>query len=507
MGCQFLGVVKGFSVSTNTQMARSRPVRGSTSFGSTLTDGRGSSTALYAKEKALKKKKASTKTATKKKKKKKKKKFAVVEANPPAIVMKQEEQPPVVALEQPIVTATPSTEEVLEKKIKAKEESSFSKDGVYLGPQVEIPDILDFDLTGGRPQVVIESEEDLARRDKIFQEIESGDRKYPKWFNDYGVLEEELTAEYDTDDPDAIDASTLGTYDYSDMQAKFDYEYDPETDPDPNLITDTTDFIEENEKDDEGIEVGYDPLFGPSNPVDVRTKTGAGESYMIAKDTRNEEMLTPEFLPGDPEIEFNEEVIQLRKSMDIIETYIDEFLPDDLVVPRHVAKWHGYNEPSRFPAKNYTNNRFTAKGQLTNFDELSPFRARTRAVELARSKNAEWMPDGFSQEYHKDQRQPYEDAGTLVGTLRKGDCDAGIVELIKPALSVLGSSVELLSIEQDTVFRFHYYGLMKNKHGMACWTETLIRDCGAEVTGVIFETGFRRRDPAYDGGDPYYGFS
>ena len=44
-------------------------------------------------------------------------------------------------------------------------------------------------------------------------------------------------------------------------------------------------------------------------------------------------------------------------------------------------------------------------------------------------------------------------------------------------------------------------------HGMACWTETLIRECGVEVTGVVFETGFRSRDPAYDGGDPYFGFS
>jgi hypothetical protein len=178
-----------------------------------------------------------------------------------------------------------------------------------------------------------------------------------------------------------------------------------------------------------------------------------------------------------------------------------------MIVPRHVAKWYGYDEKLRFPAKNYTNNRFTKEGDLTNFDELTPFRARQKAVELARAKNAEWLPDGFSQEYHIRQRQPYEDVGTLVGTTRKGQIDEDIVELIQPALNVLGSCAELLSIEQGTVFRFHYYGLMKNKYGMACWTETLIRDCGVEVTGVVFETGFRRRDPAYDGGDPYYGFS
>jgi hypothetical protein len=40
---------------------------------------------------------------------------------------------------------------------------------------------------------------------------------------------------------------------------------------------------------------------------------------------------------------------------------------------------------------------------------------------------------------------------------------------------------------------------------MKAWTETMLLDCDVDVTGVVFETGFRRRDPAYDGGDPYYG--
>ena len=106
------------------------------------------------------------------------------------------------------------------------------------------------------------------------------------------------------------------------------------------------------------------------------------------------------------------------------------------------------------------------------------------------------------------QREPYDRIGTLVGTTRKGEIDPQLKEAIQPALDILGSCAELLSIENEgTVFRFHYHGLMKNKFGMSCWTETLIRDCGVEVTGVVFETGFRRRDPAYDGGDPYYGYS
>jgi hypothetical protein len=469
-----LSEAEGFSFSP-------RPVRGSTS----IVGSKSSSTALYAEAKKKKKKKATS---------------AADE-----IVMKQQEVAPPKARDPP---PTPEKKEDEEEAPKKKEKVFiYNEDGVYLGPQVETPDTLDFDLTGGRPQVIIETSEDLAQKATIFQEIDSGKRSYPKWFGDYGVLEEEMLAEYDTDDPEAIDASTLGTYDFSDYEAKFDYEYDPETEQDPNILTNTKGFIQENEKDEEGVEVGYDPLFGPSNPVDIRTKTGAAESYMIDQETRNDDMLTPEFRPGDPEIEFNEEVIQFRKSLDIIESYVDEFLPADMVVPRHVAKWHGYVEPTRFPKKNYTNNRFTKEGDLTNFDALSPFRARQRAVELARAKNAEWLPDGFSQAYHKQQRQSYEDVGTLVGTLREGEIDDDVVELIQPALHVLGSSAKLLSIEQGTVFRFHYHGLMKNKYGMACWAETLIRDCGVEVSGVVFETGFRRRDPAYDGGDPYYGYS
>jgi hypothetical protein len=376
----------------------------------------------------------------------------------------------------------------------------------YLGPQVSVPDLFQFDLTGGRPGSIIESEEDLNRKEEILEEMESGERDYPDWMEEYGSLVENEEAEYDTDDPEAIDASTLGQYDITDLGTKFDYEWDPETQSDPNIITETTGFIEENPKDEEGVELGYDPMFGPSNPVDTRTKTGARDSYMIDDNTRDNAMLTPEFHPGDIEIKDNHDFREFRKSLDIIESYVDDFLPSDMTIPRHVAKWHGYPEELKYPPQNYTNNRFTAPEDLTNFDGMDAFRARRKAVELARAKNAEWLPDGMSQAWHQSQRQIYETRGTLVGSLRKAVCDPDVVELIQPALNVLGSCTDLLSIEHDTVFRFHYHGLIKNKHGMAAWTETLIRDCGVEVTGVIFETGFRRRDPAYDGGDPYFGF-
>jgi len=411
-----------------------------------------------------------------------------------------------------LVTCIPSESWILPKSatISASHRSTADDEEASETPSYPQPRPIDEallgDLTGGRPGAIIETEEQIQIKEQILREIEDGTRKYPERMKNYGELTEMEEAEYDIDDPDAIDSSTLGTWTIQDLNAKFDYEWDPRsTEPDPNLVEmrqEGVRYVQANEKDDDGVEVGYDPIFGPSNPIDTRTILGTMDSYMIDDKTRDDSMLTPQFEQGDPEVEFNEDVVKFRKSLDIMETYVDPFLPEDMQIPRHVAKWHGYPEQTFLEPKNYTNNRFTENP--TNFDEMTPFRARQRAVELARAKNAEWLPDGVSQEWHRRQRQPYEEYNTLVGTLRKGECDPEIVEQIQPALQILGSCVDLLSID-GTVFRFAYHGLMKNKHGMKCWTETLLADCGVEVTGVVFETGFRRRDAPYDGGDPWYG--
>ena len=380
----------------------------------------------------------------------------------------------------------------------------------YPNPRIVDENLLG-DLTGGRPGAIIETEEQLATKDTILQEIESGKRKYDETImRDYGNLIEDEEAEYDIDDPNAIDAATLGTWTIQDIRSKFPYEWDPNSgEADPNLVELSQDgarYLKETAKDEEGVEIGYDPIFGPSNPMDTRAILGAVDSFMIDPRTRDDRMLAPQFPDkNDPEIAYNEEVVQFRKSLDIIETYVDPFLNEDLQIPRHVAKWHGYPDQVYLEPKNATNNRFTENP--TDFDSMTPYQARVKAVELARSKNAEWLPDGVSQRWHQEQRAPYDAVGTLVGTLNPGNCNPDLVQLVQPALDILGACTELLSIEQDTVYRFAYHGLMKNKYGMQCWTETLLRDCGAEVTGVVFETGFRRRDAPYDGGDPYYGFS
>lgn len=387
----------------------------------------------------------------------------------------------------------------------------------YPKPRQMDENLLQFD---NRPGAIIETEEQLEIKDRILQEVDNNDtteRKYPKWlYTDYGELKELEEAEYDNDDPEAIDSSTLGTWTIFDLESQFDYEWHPNTsdEPDPNkaaLAEPDTNYLPENPKDEEGVEVGFTAVFGPSNPIDERTILGTKDSYMIDDRTRDDSLLTPQFPEDDPEIEYNENLVQFRQSLELLETYIDPFLPQDMPVPRHVAKWHGYPEPTFLEAHNFTNNRFTADEDRTDFDALTPHRARERAVELARSRNAEWLPDGVSQAWHQAQRQPYEAYATLMGTMRRGECDPDLVERIQPVLGVLGSSVDLLSTHEDdedgsVIIRFAYHALMKNKHGMKAWTEEMIRDCGVDqLSNVVFETGFRRRDPAYDGGDPYYG--
>lgn len=425
------------------------------------------------------------------------------------------------------------------------------------------------DLTGGRPGAIIETEEQLATKEQMEQEMTTRDRAYSAdTLRDYYggssplsmFVDSDFSSEDDFDadgDNDLLDPTTLGTWTIQDIRARFPYEWDPLSgEPDPNVVQlnrEDTRYVAETEKDADGVEVGYDPVFGPSNPRDTRTILGAIDSYMIDEKTRNDQMLSPQFpSPQDPEIAYNEEIVLFRKSLDILETYLDPFLPETMPLPRHVAPWYGYPEPVYLPPQNFTNNRFTDLDKMTDFDSMTPFDARKKAVELARSKNAEWLPPGVSYKWHQSQREPYERVLTRVGTLRPGPCDPDLVAQIQPALAILGSCCQLLSIEGGehaddttfatagsstgtatamdkekdstgtlpslsaqqtlgngsggggTVYRFAYHGLMKNRHGMQCWTQTLLEDCGVTVTGVVLETGFRRRDQPYDGGDPWY---
>eukprot|EP00553_Chaetoceros_curvisetus_P001991 CAMPEP_0204620374 /NCGR_PEP_ID=MMETSP0717-20131115/6428_1 /ASSEMBLY_ACC=CAM_ASM_000666 /TAXON_ID=230516 /ORGANISM="Chaetoceros curvisetus" /LENGTH=288 /DNA_ID=CAMNT_0051634561 /DNA_START=20 /DNA_END=887 /DNA_ORIENTATION=+ len=258
--------------------------------------------------------------------------------------------------------------------------------------------------------------------------------------------------------------------------------------------------------DEEGVETMYDPIFGRANPFDGRTIVNPQDSYVIDDETRDDAIVTPTFHEGDLEIQANADFKSFRKSLKIVDTYVDPYL--DMEVPRHQAKWYGYPEKISYPNKPDLENRFTKPEDKTDFSKLTPYQARRKAVELARSKNNEWLPKGKSVEFHNSKTDIFKKKKLTVGSLMKGDIDPKIKSKIQPALDVLGSSADLLEINEfDTgmVFRFHYHGLIKNKRGMAAWTETLIRDCGVECTGVVFETGWRKRDPYYDGGDKWFG--
>jgi hypothetical protein len=350
---------------------------------------------------------------------------------------------------------------------------------------------------GGGPEVPMDQK--IAA--SIMDEIQSGKRIMPDWFYE-NYQEEVIGEEYEDDDPDAIDPETLGKWDEADLEGNLEYEWDPEKDADPNIQDPKYEYLDTVQVDEEGLEVMYDPIYGPHNPFDDRSIINPPDSYIIDDETRDDSIVTPAFPRGDLEIQFNEDFKNFRKSLKIIETYTDPWL--NMEVPRHTSKWYGNPEETSYPDKPDLENQFTKPEVKTDFTQLTPFRARKKAIELARATNNEWLPKGTSEAYHNAKTNIFKEKGILVGSLIRGNVDPQVKSKIQPALDVLGSIAELIEIN-ETVFRFHYHGLIKHKRGMGAWTETLIRDCGVDCTGVVFETGWRKRDPAYDGGDKWFG--
>ena len=299
-------------------------------------------------------------------------------------------------------------------------------------------------------------------------------------------------------DDDAIDAESLGIYSEKDFDCITKSEYDL-TQGHPNDLNPALEHITENEVDEEGVEVGWDPMFGPSNPFDTRTVITESESHMVAERTRDDRIAPPPFFePDDPESALNDEVKQIRKDMKIIDTQHDEWLGID--VPRNVATWYGDVEGETekpFAPKAFENNRFTEPEDKTDFYSWDPTRARKTAIEIARSKNNEWLPEGVSEAYNNHQVRNFVKLDLLAGSMKTGECNPVLVEKIQPAMDVMGAAIELLSIQEEdeaTVYRFKFYGPIKHKRGMQAWMETLLRDCDVPVTGVVFEAGNRKRD-------------
>jgi hypothetical protein len=204
-----------------------------------------------------------------------------------------------------------------------------------------------------RPGAVIETEEQLEIKRAILEQIRSGKRAFDNaelldecFGGDDGVDAATLMTQDDADPDegetmaaaareqqqggeDILDARTIGTWTIEDVRSKFEYEWDPhdpETD-DPNVAAlnqFNARYVEETPKleSDPTVERGYDPIFGPSSPVDRRTILGAKDSYVVDPATRDETKLQPQFSAGDPEIDFNRAAVEVRSAMDIMETYV-----------------------------------------------------------------------------------------------------------------------------------------------------------------------------------------
>merc|ERR1740124_487863 len=243
-------------------------------------------------------------------------------------------------------------------------------------------------IEASKPRDLTETEVELASQ--ILREIDDGTRTYPDWY--YEQYQEDDFGDDDEDD-----------------------------DPDANQLDPAFEHLTQVELDDEGIEVGFDPIYGPSNPIDQRTIINPQDSYIIDDQTRDDAMVTPTFKEGDLEIPANAEITQFRKSLKIVQTYTDPFL--DMEVPRYQARWYGYPEQQRYPDKDVMENRFTDPKDATNFDEMTPYRARKTAVEMARAKNNEWLPKGKSAAFHNAKTDIYGKLGLKVGSLEKGEID------------------------------------------------------------------------------------
>lgn len=251
-------------------------------------------------------------------------------------------------------------------------------------------------------------------------------------------------------------------------------------------------YYSETMVDEDGVEVGWDPVFGPSNPIDDRAILSDIESYMVADATRDDRLLTPMALADEDA--FQQEVRAIRLNRNRLETYEDPYL--HVEVPRHARPWYGERDMDQNPyePKDYMNNRYTRAEDKTDFTKLTPFEARKRAVFMARSKNNEWLPDGYSQERKAEDTRLFRERKILAGSLLQGEIDETKLEQLQPILRKIGGVATVLSIEEG-VFRFHYKGPMKHRRGIRNWTEMLMTELDIDFTGVFFETGVRKVDP------------
>jgi len=360
---------------------------------------------------------------------------------------------------------------------------------------------------------LIETDEELETKGEFLAKVERGEVTMPDFYweqyHTYPEFDAEPWKPDSVEELSRLDPREEFDPDESDYPLIRDSLWDPEKgDDDPNeLLTSMYEYLPGPPVDEEGVEMGWDPLDGSSCPFDYRTIVNHAESFLIDSRTRvvPRNDTAPEFLKGDPEVEFNSEIRNFRKSLRIVESYIEPWTKQPY--PAHVQKWVGYPEQENIPSRPKHLNYFTKEEDKAEWDKLTPWRAKRLAFQYARSWNCEWLPEGYSESRHNAKTAVFVEKGLRIGTYQKGPIDEEVHKSILPALDVFGNVVELLEImNEGRSFRFQYWGLIKNKLGMEAWMKQLIEEeCLVPCDGVLFESGWRYRDHFREGGDPWWG--
>lgn len=102
--------------------------------------------------------------------------------------------------------------------------------------------------------------QDQRRRgEAIRADIDDGKRDMPAYYYE-DFVEEEQDRE---DDPNVIVVDEWGSWDERDLAGPpMAGDWDPEKDPNPNDLDPEFEYVTEIPKDEEGVEEGYDPMFG-----------------------------------------------------------------------------------------------------------------------------------------------------------------------------------------------------------------------------------------------------
>ena len=175
------------------------------------------------------------------------------------------EQEPVVAVDKPPVEEEPKPElkpEPIQPVVEPVADDPSSADATspdfkeeVVSPGVEtLREFLTYSDYGIR-----KLQDQRRRGEAIRADIDDGKRDMPAYYYE-DFIEEEEDRE---DDPNVIVADEWGTWDERDLAGPpMADDWDREKDPNPNALDPEFEYVTEIPKDEEGVEEGYDPMFG-----------------------------------------------------------------------------------------------------------------------------------------------------------------------------------------------------------------------------------------------------